>query len=138
MRFELDIRSPTGSAIDINNERIGTNWIDRIRAAAGTRNLEVDKIPYQTEELHKSVLIEIQEVVARKSGKYLENYNIIVSVPQGFINQFCHCRIKANRDAETGTITGVKVYPGLDQDAVLEAWTTAGYPTRWGFDNEED
>ncbi len=119
-----------GSLVKFNSEPIGLDGVDEIRKFLGL-DLDLERIEGRTKSFSVGTLrVHLTEKIARDSGLFKQQNEIKVVV-KGKFDRFCKKTIKFSQDKNTGEIHSAWFEWTLDENAILEAWQKAGFPTEW-------
>ena len=140
MNFMIEFRAPRFEhAIKLKRKEIGIAHLDEAREDTGVKHLHPD-LMYDgiNEVFRRSLRIEVDESFARESGNFKDRNYLVVDVPKGFLNRFFYESLHFERDDETGEIKKAYFKYCIDEETLLEAWKDAGFPTQWGFEQQDE
>lgn len=138
MELKAHFRARWGvRAIDLPSKQLGLDAVDKARKKTGFR-LPLDIVEGYVREVWDNHEAPIPEELARQSGHFGETSRREVIVPENFLNQFVRIEHNLIQDSETGAVKKVSFRYDIDGTAVLEAWEDAGFPLKWGTEEEEE
>lgn len=134
MNFKVYFKgeSGKGTAVKQAGRNLAPVEVQNIRNAFPHRlNIE-DRIVRTIEPLNSTVSLTFSEKEAIEIPPFAEEVdgNVRVIVPDGYLNKFLAKEVLKN-DAN-----GYYAKFVVNENALLDAWKEAGYPTRWGFADE--
>ncbi|MDD5455029.1 MAG: hypothetical protein PHW62_06005 [Candidatus Ratteibacteria bacterium] len=121
----------------------GLTWLDDARKVTGVSNLNhilVYTRPYGKNSIGKpgsdwrgesNLECTLDELEARDSNLFSDKYDIIVTIPSLFLNNFLKREVYVEKSDENGEIKIVSQMYSLDIEALTNAWRDAGFPTQW-------
>ncbi len=119
-----------GSLVNFDSEPIGLEGVDKIREFLGL-NLDLERIEGRTKSFNIGTLrVHLTEKIARKSGLFRKENEVKVRII-GKFDRFCKKTVKFTKDKRTGEVYSAWFEWTLDENALLEAWQKAGFPTEW-------
>ena len=137
VKFKTKSRMLDDCVCNLNNQRLGLEFLNQAREAANLPDLEVARVnsylPYYTHDVD----IEISEEFARKSELFQKTCTIDVFMPSKALNRYAHVSADIQKDNKTGEILYVSPKYQVDKKTVLAAWKEAGYPTEWDPSSQE-
>jgi len=142
MKFVLRI-APMGritSVTCMHETMLGFDYLDRVKdelkqvAPDLTTAAILDKL-YDTRD--SDILIELDEKVARRSGRFGKSSRITVRV-EDYVHEFLEIRYTLARDERSGAINMVLPEWRLNAEEFLSVWAKMGYPLEWPKEEEED
>jgi len=137
MELEVRFRGSDGYALEMPLRGVGLNLVDKFREKENNM-LELKRFSGFIEEIRKDVKISIDEQLARESNLFGEVNHVTVTVRDGLLNSYINIGWDTERNETTGEIKFVKFKYILDEDAVLQAWKEAGFPTEWEIEKKEE
>jgi hypothetical protein len=122
----------------IESVDIGTEGIDFIRDQLNL-DLEISRIEEKNAAYKaSSKLIGISENIARETGYFVSQNTIEVICSAKYFNQFSTKNVESRKNNETGEVFFAKIYYNQNSEEIISAWKKAGYPLKWGFEEETE
>ena len=136
MEFTVSFCSKQGYAVNMADDKVGLDFVDRVRMELQL-NIPIERISGYICSRSYDPEITITEEQARDSGHFRNSASVQVTVPNEFINQFVTVELRTSKNGDTGEVTHVRGGLKLQEDKLFEAWREAGYPLEWGFKEDE-
>jgi hypothetical protein len=95
--------------------------------------LEVNRVDNRISEIKEDPVIQINEELARKSGRFITDAMVTCEVTAGYLSRFVFKETWKRRKPETGEIVITGLRYTWREEEILAAWEAAGYPLKWGF-----
>lgn len=134
MEFKIVFRCKNSAEMPVSQTmgKCGLTHLDRARTETKNASLLAS-------DIHESILflssyeysIEIDELTARKSGHFINSYEVEVVVPPKHLNNWVVESLYQTRDTEKDYDYAVFFQYTVNEKAVLTAWESAGFPLDW-------
>lgn len=137
--MKLKVKFVGGSsnyAISFEERLVGLNKVEAVREELGLR-LPLNLFNSAIWKFQKDPEITIPEELAVESGHFGETPSIEVEVPPKYLNDYTSEENEIERDAD-GRVIFVGYYHEITEENILRAWEYAGFPLKWGFEEEEE
>ena len=130
MEFKVNFYTDGSQYVaEIYERPIGFAHLMTAREIAGC-NFSASKMQDFIRQFKTDPNIDIEESIAKRSGLFLETWNIRVYCERGVFNEFVEEFGIIERENE-GAVISAKFEYRLNSDKVLQAWEAKGFPTHW-------
>ena len=109
---------------------IGLNILDRYRDDINDQNVTIEDIPDLLERREDPTIIEIDEELARKSGRFKHRTKFKCWIKQDVMEKFE--KIENVSDDENEKLTII-----VDKKHLIDAWEKVGFPEEWVSQTEK-
>ena len=132
MYFEITISTiKPGRVLEVKKQgSFGIEKLEELREKIKVK-IDAEKVVNTVPALNDHIYnLKVSEKVAKESQRFKKTDTVKIQCSKGFLNRFVKMIPEIDKN-ETGEIEEVRFINKVDDEALLEAWKTEGYPVRW-------